>query len=212
MILVLILGSAFGVLNTTPAGNLFVQDPQPEVPDAQEKPPVFPIKKTTHASFPDIQTRLPLDAPQPENVKTTVEYDLRSGSYVMRTKVGETEITTPFTMSDKEYYNFSARNELADYWKELNAKAEVDNEDKFSITDMKFSLGPADKVFGPGGVQIRTQGSAELIFSVRTNKLDNPALTERMRKTVVPVFDEKIQLNVTGSVGDNRPSTLIKNY
>lgn len=202
MFLVLLLGTAFGVLNTTPAGNLFVQDTQPQTPDTKETVPVFPIKKTAHTTVSDLQTRLPLDAPLPENVKTTVEYDLRSGSYVMRTKVGDTEITTPFSMNDKEYYEFSARNELAEYWKELNTKAEVNNEEKFSITDMKFSLGPADKVFGPGGVQIRTQGSAELIFSVRTNKLDNPALTERMRKTIVPVFDEKIQLNVTGSVGD----------
>ena len=196
--LLFMLGSAFGVLSTTPVSELYLQDPQQE----EEKPRNFPIKKTTHTTVEDLQQKVPLDAPLPENVKTTVEYDLRTGSYVMRTRVGETEIATPFTMSDKEYYDFSGRQELSAYWKELNAKNEVDNEDKFSITDMKFSLGPADKVFGPGGVQIKTQGSAELVFGIKSNKLDNPALTERMRKTTIFDFDEKIQLNVTGNVGD----------
>ncbi|MCE1156881.1 MAG: cell surface protein SprA, partial [Bacteroidales bacterium] len=201
--LLFMLGSAFGVLSTTPVSELYLQDPQQE----EEKPRNFPIKKTTHTTVEDLQQKVPLDAPLPEGlphlaVKTTVEYDLRTGSYVMRTRVGETEIATPFTMSDKEFYDFSGRQELSAYWKELNAKNEVDNEDKFSITDMKFSLGPADKVFGPGGVQIKTQGSAELVFGIKSNKLDNPALTERMRKTTIFDFDEKIQLNVTGNVGD----------
>ena len=200
LFLLFLLGTAFGVLNNMPLTAVYLQDPQQE--ESRPESRTFPIKKTTHDNFPEVQTKLPLDAPLPENVKTTVEYDLRTGSYVMRTKVGDTEIATPFTMTDKEYFDLSARDEMGDYWKELNKKAEVDNEDKFSLTDMKFSLGPADKVFGPGGVQIKTQGSAELIFGVKTNKLDNPALTERMRKTTIFDFDEKIQLNVNGSVGD----------
>src|SRR5690554_7430485 len=118
----------------------------------------------------------------------------------MRTRVGDTEIATPFTMTPDEYYDLTGQKELHEYWKELNNKAEVDNEKKFSITDIKFDIGKADKIFGPGGVQIKTQGSAELIFGVRSNKLDNPALTERMRKTITPNFEEKIQMNVTGSV------------
>ncbi|MDO9634885.1 MAG: cell surface protein SprA [Paludibacter sp.] len=165
-------------------------------------PPNFEITKTTHDNFQEINQQLPLDAPLPDNVKTTVEYDLRSGNYVMRTRVGEMEIATPFTLTDKEYYDYSAKNELNAYWKELNAKAEVDNEEKFSITDIKFDIGKADKVFGPGGVQIKTQGSAELIFGIKSNKTDNPALTERMRSNTMFDFDEKIQMNVTGTVGD----------
>lgn len=200
-----ILGSVSGVLNTLSEPELLYQDSisQPDN-NAQEvtTPKDFSISKTTLDDFETIKQQVPLDAPLPDNVKTTVEYDIRSGNYVMRTRVGDMEIATPFTLTEKEYVDFSAKNELKDYWKELNAKAEVDNEEKFSITDIKFDIGKADKVFGPGGVQIKTQGSAELIFGIKTNKLDNPALTERMRKTTMFDFDEKIQMNVTGSVGD----------
>jgi cell surface protein SprA len=67
---------------------------------------------------------------------------------------------------------------------------------------MKFNIGPADKVFGPGGVQIKTQGSSEIILGVKHNRVENPALTERQRSNFVPQFDMKIQMNVNGSVGD----------
>ncbi|HLP06276.1 MAG TPA: cell surface protein SprA [Paludibacter sp.] len=143
-----------------------------------------------------------MDAPKPDNVKSVVEYDTKSGNYILRTFVGENEIATPFLMTEQEYRNFSAKQELMQYWKEKNSKGEKNNEDKFSISDLKFKIGAADKIFGPGGVQVKTQGSAELIFGFKSNKLDNPALTERMRTSNIPEFDEKIQLNVTANVGD----------
>ena len=166
------------------------------------KPPTFPIKKFTQNTYEELNTEYPMDAPKPTNVKSVVEYDAKSGSYVLRTFVGETEIATPFLMTEQEYKTFSAKQEMQKYWKEKNAKSGKNNEDKFSISDMKFNIGAADKVFGPGGVQIKTQGSAELIFGFKNNTINNPALTERMRTSNIFDFDEKIQLNVTGQVGD----------
>ena len=164
--------------------------------------PRYPIKKFTQNTFDELNTKYPMDAPKPSNVKTIVEYDTKSGNYVLKTLVGENEIATPFLMTDQEYKNFTAKKEMQTYWREKNSKSQKNNEDKFSISDMKFNIGPADKVFGPGGVQIKTQGSAELIFGYKSNKIENPALTERMRNSNIFDFNEKIQMNVTGSVGD----------
>ncbi len=181
------------------------QSPEPKITPAdtsKQVKPKFPIKKFTQDTYDELSTKLPMDAPKPDNVKSVVEYDTKTGNYVLRTFVGENEIATPFLMTEQEYRNYSAKQDIQKYWKEKNKKSAVNNEDKFSISDMKFNIGPADKVFGPGGVQIKTSGSAELIFGFKSNKLDNPALTERMRKSTIFDFDEKIQLNVTGNVGD----------
>ena len=62
--------------------------------------------------------------------------------------------------------------------------------------DMKFNLGPAEKLFGPGGVQIRTQGNAELSFGMTYKNVKNPSLPESQRKTLVFDIDEKININV----------------
>ena len=164
--------------------------------------PKFPIKKYKQDTYEDLTKKYPMDAPKPDNVKSVVEYDAQSGNYVLRTLVGNTEVATPFLMTEQEYRNFSAKKDMQSYWKEKNSKAGINNEDKFSISDMKFNLGPADKVFGPGGVQIKTQGSAELVFGFKSNTVNNPALTERMRTSNIFDFNEKIQLNVTGNVGD----------
>lgn len=162
----------------------------------------FPVKKITQNTYEDINKQYPMDLKNPENVKSIIEYDSKSGNYVFKTFVGENEIATPFMMTPQEYRNYSAKKDMQLYWKEKNSKTDKNNEDKFSITDMKFNIGAADKIFGAGGVQIKTQGSAELLFGFKTNSVQNPALTERMRKSNIFDFDEKIQLNVTGQVGD----------
>ena len=67
---------------------------------------------------------------------------------------------------------------------------------------MQFDLGPAEKIFGPGGVRIKTQGSAELKIGGNLKKTDNPSLSENRRKTFGFDFEEKINMSMNGSVGD----------
>ena len=152
----------------------------------------------------DDLTRLPssLDLQNPDNVKTTIEYDAAQGCYVVRTRIGDVEIATPYMMTEEEYRAYSERQQMSKYWQEKIGEVEHDNESKFDITDMKFNIGPADKLFGPGGVQLKLQGSAELLFGFKHQYVDNPALTERSRNNNVFDFDEKIQLTVNGKVGD----------
>ena len=78
----------------------------------------------------------------------------------------------------------------------------VNGKEKFDFTDMHFDLGPAEKIFGPGGIRVKTQGSAELKFGINKKNIDNPSLPIRNRKTTMMNFDEKINLNVNGKVGD----------
>lgn len=193
--------TVYAFMSSAPIVDFEIQDVNSPVveKDTMKK---FPIKKYTQNTFEDIEQSYPMDSKQPENVKSVVEYNPKTGTYVFKIQVGDMEIATPYLMTENEYRNYSAQKEIRDYWKEKNISSERSNEDKFSLTDMKFNIGPADKIFGPGGVQVRTSGSAELVFGIKQNKIDNPALTERNRSTITPDFDMKIQMNVTGTVGD----------
>lgn len=199
--LVVVISSAYALINSTKSIDVEIQDVvKVEAPvDSAKK---FPVKKYSLNTFDELNAVYPMDTKQPENIKSVIEYDSKTGNYIFRTYAGNMEIATPYLMTEQEYRNYSAQKELQSYWKEKNASGPVNNEDKFSISDMKFNIGPADKVFGAGGVQVKTQGSAELVFGVKQNRVDNPALTEQMRSNIVPEFDMKIQMNVTGSVGD----------
>ena len=137
----------------------------------------------------------------PDNISTTVEYDPVSGTYVFHTRMGDTDITTPYMMTADEYNRFSERQIMHNYWQQKIGEVEHNNEKKFDITDMKFNIGPADKIFGPGGVQLKMQGSAELLFGFKHQYIANPSLTLRARNNNIFNFDEKIQASIQGKVG-----------
>ena len=143
----------------------------------------------------------PMSADRIGDVKTEVVYDPVTGGYIIHTKIGDTDIATPYLLNEQEYKEYSERELMHRYWQQKIGEVEHNNERKFDITDMKFNIGPADKVFGPGGVQLKLQGSAELLFGFKHQFVDNPSLTLKARNNNIFDFDEKIQVNVNGKVG-----------
>ncbi len=112
-------------------------------------------------------------------------------------------LTTPIIMTPEEYQQWSLKQSMQRYFRDKNAEAFASSgKEKFDFTDMHFDLGPAEKIFGPGGVQIKTNGSAELKFGMNHKKVDNPSLAANRRSTFGFDFDEKINLSIKGSVGD----------
>lgn len=143
-----------------------------------------------------------MDLQDPGNVKTEVEYQPQTGYYIIHTKIGDVDIATPYLMTESEYRDYSAQQAMAQYWQQKISAVEHNNERKFDLTDMKFNIGPADKIFGPGGVQLKMQGSAELLFGFKHQYIGNPSLTRRSRNNNSLNFDEKIQVSVNGKVGE----------
>ncbi len=164
--------------------------------------PEFKVKDLQKDDYQDLTEKNPIDLKDPENVKTEIEYDPVSGNYIVRTKIGDMEIASPFSLTADEYKEYTLQQNMQKYWQEKNSEKLDAYDSKFSLTDIKFNIGPADKIFGPGGVQLKTQGSAEITFGLLHNKIDNPALSEKLRKTTTFDFDENIQLSVNGKVGE----------
>ena len=143
------------------------------------------------------------DLEDPENIKTEAIYDPSTGMYYLHTKLGETDIVTPYVMNAQQYNSMITRREMLDYFHEKNAES-YQNKDKepFNIFDMNFALGPLEKIFGPGGVRLTTQGSIQLSMGVKTNKTDNPSLSLNSRRKTYFDFQQKIQASIGASVGD----------
>jgi len=172
--------------------------------DADTTKASFSVKNNKLDTYEDLDKKYPMDLKDPSNLSDDVEYDPNSGLYFFRTKVGDMDVVTPFTMNKEQYLDYSLKESMRNYWKE-KIRTEKDNDKKKvnSITDMQINIGGADKIFGPGGVQVKMQGSAELLFGFKINKIQNPTLSERLRNpSPIFNFNEKIQLNVNGKVGD----------
>ena len=143
------------------------------------------------------------DLKTPENLKTEVYYDEKSGTYRYGTKLGNDWLEAPFFMSGEEYAQWQSSRILSKFYKDKNkALYEEKGREKFDFTDMQFNLGPLEKIFGPGGVRIKTQGSAELKIGANMRNVDNPSLSEENRKVFAFDFNEKININLNGKVGD----------
>ena len=162
----------------------------------------YPIPASQPQNLQEASQPVMADLKSPENVRTLIEYDVESGDYVMSTYVGETRISTPLSISQKEYADYWLQQSNAQFFKKKNQIDYSKKKDEFSLTDMQFDLGAAEKIFGPGGVQLRTQGAVEISFGVKNNIVENPALSERARNRTYFDFDQSIQLSVNGKVGD----------
>ena len=133
----------------------------------------------------------------------SVEYNDSLNLYYIGQKIGDSYLNVPDVMTPEEYRQWSEKRALRDFFKQKNQEEfERKGKEKFDFSDMHFDLGPAEKIFGPGGVRVKTQGTAELKLGINKKDVDNPSLPQRNRKTTAFDFDEKINLNVTGKVGD----------
>lgn len=149
----------------------------------------------------------------PSNIKTEVEFDWKNNRYLVKTMVGNTQLGYTISMSREEYLKFTEKKMRKAFFKEKNtieAEEDVNNPEKqaFKLLDMQFSLGPAEKIFGKGGIRVRTQGSASLSMGVKNNSVDNPTLSERARSTTNFDFKEDIRLNMNASIGEKMDFNL----
>ena len=163
----------------------------------------YAVSKTAPDNTEDLE-RKAVDLRNPENLTTETTYDEKTHTYIVGNKIGDSYLSVPLLMTPEEYAEWSMKRSLDAYFRDKNQE-EFEKEgkkEKFDFTDMKFDLGPAEKIFGPGGVQIKTQGSAELKFGFNQKSIDNPSLPARSRNTFGFDFDEKINLSINGKVGD----------
>ena len=178
-----------------------IVDDDGEIPDSLLHPR-WKIQRTVPVTDDDLRQGS-ADLQRPENMKQTVEYNDTLDRYIIGNKVGGSYVWAPTMMTYDEYFKWSERRAMHEFFKSKNEEvAKSKGKEKFDFTDMHFDLGPAEKIFGPGGVRIKTQGTAELKFGATFKNIDNPSLPIRNRKTTTLDFDEKINLSVNGKVGD----------
>lgn len=160
------------------------------------------IQRTQPYSLSDLY-QSPLDLKRPDNLQYQVVYNDTLDRYIIGNRMGSTWLSAPIMLTPKEYLAWTEQQQRNSYFRKQNDEIfQAKGKEKFDFSDMHFDLGPAEKIFGPGGIRVKTQGSAELKFGINKKSIDNPSLPIRNRKTTMMDFDEKINLNVNGKVGD----------
>jgi cell surface protein SprA len=143
----------------------------------------------------------PLFLDKPSNLKSTVVYDPEKNEYVLYEKVGSLDYRPPVHMDPEEFRKYEYEKSMREYW-ESRISGKESGFRSTLIPQIEIGGAAFDKIFGSNTINIIPQGSAELIFGINISHTENPTLSEKLR--TIPTFDfkEKIQMNVTGTIGD----------
>jgi len=104
-------------------------------------------------------------------------------------------------MTKKEFQQYDLEQSIQNYWRSQTELQSIEQKGglipRLTVGGETFS-----KIFGSNTIDIRPQGYVEVIFGYQMNKTENPSIPERLRKVPTFDFDQKIQMNVTGKIGD----------
>ena len=134
----------------------------------------------------------------PNNIIDSVEFDVDNETIFITNYVGGQSIGLPNYFTQSEYQEYLFNQKFYNYWRDRISN----NTDGIETGKVGQGNQLESSIFGGTLVDIKPQGSAELIFSGVINKIDNPSLPEEQRKTSSFNFDERIQMNVIGKIGD----------
>lgn len=159
----------------------------------------FPISDPLTPGAPSVGS---INLQDPDNIQNDVIYDPVTGQYIMQSTVGGAfDYRPPMSMSLEEYLNYDMERSMDNYWLD---RVEQDSESaqKDLIPKIKVRGEAFDRIFGGNTIDIKPRGSAEVIFGVNISKTENPRIPIDQRRITTFNFDQRIQLNLVGNIGD----------
>lgn len=142
----------------------------------------------------------PIQLHDPDNVNYIAEYDPTTGLVTLYRRMGNIPVRLPYTMTLEEYNNLEMRQSMQRYWESKNSESDMAAGGGFG--QIRVGSEVFESIFGSNVINIRPQGIAELRLGINRTKIDNPTLQERMRKTTTFDFQQKIQMNIRGNIGE----------
>lgn len=144
-----------------------------------------------------------IDLAPPENVTDDVVYDPITGQYIIQSTIGENiQYRPPMSMSLDEYLNYDMQKRMKTYWGEKKKSEAQRDADKPWQKSINVRSEAFCRIFRGCNIDIRPQGSAEVTFGLNISKTENPRIPVDQRKITTFNFDQRIQLNLVGNIGE----------
>ncbi|MGE5355337.1 MAG: cell surface protein SprA [Deltaproteobacteria bacterium] len=158
-----------------------------------------------YGDFVNDSLKNPFDLKDPSSVEKTVEYDPVSGNYIITEKIGNEYFRSPTYMTFQEYLKWREQQQRMEYFNQLSGAGKSGLSasgivDPAALVDVKKDL--VERIFGGNEITIKPQGSIHLTLGLARTIMDNPGFELRAQRVWNPIFDEGIQVNVEGGIGD----------
>ncbi len=141
------------------------------------------------------------DLGDPKSVNKTIVYDPKTGTYVFKETIGDSELNyrNPSMMTLEEYLDYEAQESKNVGWKEhIDEQTQENRSLEFPI---KVGSKLFENFFGSDQITIRPAGSVQLQFGVNSSRYDNPIVPVKQRKITRFDFQQQIQLDLVGQIG-----------
>ena len=184
-------------------GSANLGDPfTPEIVQVQQD--TVPLKER-YGDFVTDPNANPFDLSDPNIVEKEVKYDPATGQYIITEKIGDDFFRMPSYMTFNEYLDYRAKEQEANYFKQLAGISTGDgttssNADPLKKIDVKNRV--IDRLFGGSTVDIRPQGNIDLTFGGDYQRRDDPSLSIRQQRNGGFDFDMQIEMQVDGKIGE----------
>jgi cell surface protein SprA len=181
------------------------------------RPRLRTVRDRAGSRFGQRGRRSPLILPLPKSVQLQVTPDDSLKNYNVRETVGsQIDYRDPTTISQEELLKFQERQAINDYYRQkamggvAGAPAAPGSPQAQRLIP-KIYLGPiADRIFGGSYIDIRPAGSLTLKAGAKYNVNRNPALTLRQQSVGDFIFEQNMNLSLSGQVGTKLK--LVFNY
>jgi cell surface protein SprA len=185
------------------------QQQQPTTQQTQQRPQQPPVAKNDTLPVPininqsnNFRLRQGIFDTDPPNLQRTIEYDFVTNRYILYERVGNLLYRPPQYLTFAEYLALKERINEREYFKQLSENYAYQSQQPGFIPPIKIRSQTFNQIFGGSTIDFRPQGSAEAILSGQINNNENPLFNTKQRSQFNFNFDQKIQFNITGSIGD----------
>jgi cell surface protein SprA len=160
----------------------------------------YPITDRRSDKFSD-PGRSSMNLKDPPNIRDSIEYDPKTKQYYIIEKVGNSYYRKPTYLTFDEYLRLRGKQQEDEYFKKrANVLSDLNKKmlkPKLSVTDNLFN-----RIFGNGKIEIKPQGSVDIIAGYQGQNIKNPTLPERARKSGGFDFNMDANLSVIANIGD----------
>lgn len=138
----------------------------------------------------------------PSNIKREVVYDPTTKQYIVKEKLGNTLFRPPQYLSFEEYQRYENQLLLRENWEKLMDRPIQQFRSDRIIPTIYVESEAFERIFGGNTIDIIPRGTADITFRGQKNKNDNPMFNVRQREQWSFDFDQRIQMNLTGQIGE----------
>ncbi len=137
-------------------------------------------------------------------IQREIRYNPSSGRYETYKRIGDLWFPTGETKSYEDFLRQENQLRNKDYFRQRSQQSYAAGSAGTEGWKPRLNISNPElnKIFGDGGVDIQPSGSATITLGGNFNTVRNPQYSRRQQRNGNFIFDQKIQLNVTGNVGN----------